>query len=73
MSLITARSGSGPDDHIPHWLHGGGRFAWPVSNCYADMWIETLHWLGLDPLPALVAALACDFEGDQWTLLKPLP
>lgn len=37
------------------------------------MWIETLHWLGLDPRPALVAALACDFEGDQWTLFKPLP
>ena len=73
MSLITARGGPSPDAYVPHWLHGGGNLTWPVSNCYADMWIETLHWLGLDPRPALAAALACDFEGDQWTLFKPLP
>lgn len=71
--MITARTGPGPDTYVPHWLHNGGNLAWPVSNCYADMWIETLHWLGLDPRPVLAAALACDFEGDQWTLFKPLP
>ena len=73
MSLIGVLKGPAPRDYASHWLHSAPDLAWPVSNCYADMWIETLNWLGHNPVPALAAALAIDFEGDQWTLFKPLP
>jgi hypothetical protein len=52
-----------------HAMHSGER-TWTETNCYADLWIELLHDLGLDPVPAFVSALSADFEGDQWVFLK---
>lgn len=45
--------------------------AWSETNCYVDLWIEILHSLHLDPFAMLSFSLAADFEGDQWTFLKP--
>ncbi len=53
----------------PHPLHADER-TWSETNCYVDLWIEVLHALGLDPVPAAACALSADFEGDQWTFLK---
>lgn len=55
-----------------HALHAS-EAVWPASNCYTDMWIELLRWLGHDPVPGLAFTLACDWEGDQWTLHKFQP
>ena len=52
-----------------HALHGEDR-TWPETNCYVDLWIEVVHGLGLDPMPALAFTLALDFEGDQYTFYK---
>jgi Domain of unknown function (DUF1839) len=46
---------------------------WIEKNCYADVWIELLHSMGLEPHAMLPFALAVDFEGDQWTFFKPPP
>lgn len=53
-----------------HDLHGADR-AWPETNCYVDLWIEVLHTLKLDPRACLAFTLAGDWEGDQWTFVKP--
>jgi hypothetical protein len=50
-------------------LHGADR-VWQETNCYIDLWIEVLHALGLDPVPALATTLAMDFQGDQWEFFK---
>jgi hypothetical protein len=55
-----------------HALHASDRM-WPETNCYLDVWIELLHSLGLDPVPALLPTLAIDFEGDHWTFAKVAP
>jgi hypothetical protein len=55
-----------------HRLHAADR-TWTETNCYIDVWIELLHHLGLDPVPAAVCTLSADFLGDQWTFLKFLP
>ena len=55
--------------HTPHWLHRGDG-AWPLSNCYVDLWVEILHALNLNPLACLAFTLTTDFEGDQWTFFK---
>ena len=52
-----------------HALHQGDR-PWPETNCFADLWIEVLHWQGHDPLAALGCTLDLDFEGDQFTFFK---
>jgi hypothetical protein len=44
---------------------------WVEKNCYVDLWIETLHALGHDPVAMMPTAFAVDFEGDQWTFFKP--
>ncbi len=59
-----------PAHYTPHPLHGEPS-VWPQTNCYADLWIGVLHALGLDPLPLLSFGFEADFEGDQWTFLKP--
>ncbi len=59
-----------PAAHTPHALHASDR-AFRETNCYADLWIEVLHALGLDPRACLACTLASDFEGDQWTFFKP--
>lgn len=53
-----------------HPLHGE-EAVWPEKNCYADLWIELLHSLRLEPLAMLPFTLSVDFEGDQWTFFKP--
>jgi hypothetical protein len=50
-------------------LHADDRM-WSETNCYADLWIELLHALGLDPVPALAFTLSTDFEGDQFQFFK---
>lgn len=52
-----------------HPLHAQDR-TWAETNCYVDLWVELLHSLGLDPLPATACAFSADFDGDQWTFLK---
>jgi hypothetical protein len=53
-----------------HALHGE-QCVWVEKNCYVDLWIETLHALGHEPLALMPPAFAVDFEGDQWTFFKP--
>jgi hypothetical protein len=53
-----------------HPLHQHER-TWVETNCYADLWIEVLHALKLEPLASLAYTVAVDFEGDQWTFFKP--
>ena len=52
-----------------HPLHSEDR-VWSETNCYVDLWIEVMHGMGLDPMPALAFTLALDFEGDQYTFYK---
>ena len=54
----------------PHVLHRQPS-TWSESNCYADLWIEVLHALGLEPHAMLAHVLPVDVEGDQWTFFKP--
>jgi hypothetical protein len=59
-----------PRGYQSHFSHAGERI-WPETNCYLDLWIETLHdlWietlhaLGLDPVPAFACALSADHDG----------
>ena len=37
-----------PSGYQSHFGHAGERI-WPESPCYLELWIETLHALGLDP------------------------
>ncbi len=67
---MSAIAGLDPAHYAPHSLHGEAS-VWPETNCYADLWIGVLNALGLDPLPLLSFGLEADFEGDQWTFLKP--
>ena len=53
-----------------HAMHGADRH-WPQTNCYADLWIEVLHAIGLEPAAAFGFAISQDFEGDQFTFFKP--
>jgi hypothetical protein len=61
-----------PDTYAPSVLHAPGR-TFRETNCYVDIWIELLHAHGIDPASIMVFAAAVDFEGDQWTFLKPPP
>ena len=72
MSRIEAIAGLGAAGYRRHALHGENS-AWPEKNCYADVWIELVHTLGLEPRAMLPFTLAVDFEGDQWTFFKPPP
>lgn len=67
---MSAIAGLDPARYTPHPLHSEAS-VWPQTNCYADLWIGVLNALGLDPLPLLSFGLQADFEGDQWTFLKP--
>ncbi len=40
------------------------------TNCAADLWIEGLHALGLDPLAAMGFTLSAGFDGEQWRMFK---
>jgi len=53
-----------------HSLHAEER-VWVEKNCYVDIWIETIHAAGCEPMAMLPFVVALDFEGDQWTFFKP--
>lgn len=57
------------DTYAPHPIHGPNQ-VWAETNCYVDMWVEVLHTLGFDPVPAGACALSADFDGEQWQFLK---
>jgi len=59
-------------DFVPHALHAADR-TWAETNCYVDLWIELLHGLDRDPVPAGACALSADHVGDQWEFLKYQP
>lgn len=76
MSTTTERpaalTGRQPADYRSHPLHSTGR-TFPETNCYVDIIIELLHARGDEPLAAMGTTMRTDFEGDQWTFLKPAP
>ena len=58
-----------PNTYVADGLHDSDRI-WPQTNCYADLWIELLHALAFDPVPALAFVLSSDVDGDQWRFFK---
>jgi hypothetical protein len=64
--------GGDPGSYRSHPLHSPER-TYVETNCYTDILIELLHAAGYEPLAAMGATLRMDFEGDQWTFLKPHP
>ena len=56
-----------PRGYQSHFSHAGEQI-WPETNCYLDLWIETLHAFGLDPVPAFACALSADHDGLQWDI-----
>jgi len=69
---LTSLLALDPATYRSHALHDPGR-TFVETNCYTDIVIELLHACGHEPLAALGCALRMDFEGDQWSFLKPLP
>jgi hypothetical protein len=59
--------GLDPSTYSCHPLHGQDRI-WTETNCAADLWIEALHALGMDPVAGLAFTLSSDFDGDQWRM-----
>lgn len=58
-----------PLDGASHTLQAADRL-WPETNCYVDLWIELLQWLGADPLGALAFTASVGFDGEQWGFSK---
>jgi hypothetical protein len=69
-SGLVSLLGLDPATYAPHEIHVGDR-AYTETNCYTDIVVELLHARGDEPFAALGAAVRLDFEGDQWTFLKP--
>jgi len=69
LTLPTVFAGLDPASYKPHALHQAERM-WPETNCYVDLWIETLHAFGSEPEAMLGFTLTQDFEGDQFTFFK---
>jgi Domain of unknown function (DUF1839) len=69
---LVSLLGLDPATYRSHSLHAPER-TYAEINCYADILIELLHARGHEPLAAMGSAMRMDFEGDQWTFLKPLP
>lgn len=67
MAKLVA--GLDPARYTPHFIHDETR-AWAETNCYVDLWVETLHGLQLDPVAGLAFCVTIDLEGDQWTFFK---
>lgn len=44
---------------------------WPETNCSVDLWLSVLQAWGEQPLALPGFAVALDYEGDQFTFLKP--
>jgi hypothetical protein len=64
--------GLDPHSYRSHPLHAPER-TYVETNCYMDILIELLHARGDEPLAMMGCAMRMDFEGDQWTFLKPAP
>jgi hypothetical protein len=64
--------GLDPAAYRSHPLHSPER-TYVETNCYTDIIIELLHARGYEPLATMGCAMRMDFEGDQWTFLKPAP
>ncbi len=58
-----------PSTYVSHLVHGDERM-WLESNCAADLWIEVLHGVGLEPLAAMGFLLSAGFDGEQWRMFK---
>ena len=58
-----------PQAYVPHRVHADDRM-WLESNCAADLWIEVLHALGVEPLAAMGFLLSAGFDGEQWRMFK---
>lgn len=69
-AALTLAGVTPPVTLAAHKLHDPDRI-WPLTSCYADLWIELLHVLGLDPYPALAFTADIEWEGDHFTFLKP--
>lgn len=59
-----------PGEHRPHHLHDDER-TYSETNCFVDCLIELVGAAGLVPEAMLGAAVAVDFEIDQWSFFKP--
>ncbi len=70
MSRSCALPGLSASGYQAHALHSEN-CVWVEKNCYADVWIELLHTLQLEPAALMPFTLAIDFEGDHWTFFKP--
>ena len=68
--MITALASLRVQGYRPHPLHAHDR-VWVETNCYVDPWIEVVHSLDLEPRALLAFCLSADFEGDQFSFLKP--
>jgi hypothetical protein len=64
--------GADPGDYRSHFTHQAERM-WPETNCYFDLWIEVLHCLRKDPVPAFACLLSADHDGFQWDFVKQPP
>ncbi|KIQ11809.1 DUF1839 family protein [Rhodococcus sp. MEB064] len=69
---MSASLGTDPVNHVPHAIHRGDR-VWSQTNCYVDLWIEVVHALKADPVPAAAVVLSTDFDGRQWDFVKFQP
>ncbi len=67
---LISLTGRDPETYSCHALHAPERTYMEI-NCYADILIELLHALGLEPLAVMGSVVRVDFEGDQWTFFKP--
>ncbi|MEZ4414018.1 MAG: DUF1839 family protein [Gemmatimonadales bacterium] len=70
MSRQQVLPGLSAADYQRHAVHAPDCH-WVERNCYVDVIIEMLHALGLEPLAALGVTAAIDFEGDNFTFMKP--
>lgn len=61
-----------PSTYLTHSIHAHDR-VWTETNCYVDLWIELLHSMGADPVPALAFVLSADCDGRQWDFVKMQP
>jgi Domain of unknown function (DUF1839) len=68
---IADKHDVGCPESARHWLHSDPTVPWGVSNCYVDLWLEVLHWLGFEPLAAFAFCVTADYRDDHWTFLKP--
>jgi hypothetical protein len=71
-SGLVSLLGADPHGYRSHILHSPER-TYAETNCYMDIVIELLHARGEEPLAMMGCAMRMDFEGDQWTFLKPAP